>query len=79
MLKGLELKHQFHHTQTHTASTPGKPGLLQSNSEINANASNGSNNHASLNQVFNVNSISTSAMTQSNTGITCRQFKSIDS
>ena len=68
-VEGVRVETPVSSHTNHTVTTPGKTGLLQSNSEINANASNGGNNHASLNQVFNVNSISTSAMTQSNTGI----------
>ena len=56
---------------SHTVTAPGKAGLLQNNSEIRANASNGSNNHASHNQVLSANSISTNAVSQSsaNTGV----------
>ena len=68
-VEGVRVETPVSSHTNHTVSTPGKAGLLQSNSEINANASNGSNNHASLNQVFNVNSISTRALTQSNSGV----------
>ena len=61
-VEGVRVETPVSSHTNHTVSTPGKAGLLQSNSEINANASNGSNNHASLNQVFNVNSISTSGV-----------------
>ena len=69
--EGLRVETPVSSHTTHTASAKGKAGLLQNNSEISANASNGSNNHPSHNQVLNANSIPANAVTQSssNTGV----------